>query len=220
MFQLPLPRGRRHISNWHNACASLRNPMTLKWSDCCVDIALILANQWNTYDLPYSLVDIRKEVKHEKNDWKNFTNQADDVCGVSVLSWIVLSWTIDQRIGQNKKENNVQWSLKTTKKGRRRQRWKRYIQKRARWKLWKSAKFARGHEIRLSEMIAVFLFIYLFILFLADLLTHICFCFLYVQVHCQHYSNKKKRRNTVPEINSNLNRMQLPLRVEKPRKHV
>ena len=68
--------------------------------------------------------------------------------------------------------------------------------------------------------IFIYLFIYLSILFLADLLTDICFCYLYVQIHRQHYSNKKKRRNIVPEINSNLNRMQLALSVEKPRKYV
>ena len=136
-------RQKSCISNCHNTCTSLRNPKTLKWSDYCADIALTVPNHWNTYDLPYCLVDIRKEVKYEKNDGKNFTNQADDISGVSVLHWIVLSWTIDKRIGQKKQENNVQWSLKTTKKGKKKtERKERRLRK-----FWKSAKFALGHEI-------------------------------------------------------------------------
>lgn len=65
--------------------------INLKWSDYCAGIALIVTNQRNTFDLPYCLVDLLKEVKYEKNDGKNFTNQAEDVSGVSVLHWIVLS---------------------------------------------------------------------------------------------------------------------------------
>ena len=92
-------------------------------------MALFLPNQCNTYDLPFCLVDILQEVKYEKNDGKNFTNQTDDISGVSVLYWIVLSWAIDKRIGQQKQENNVQWSLKTTKKGRRQKDKKTYKEK-------------------------------------------------------------------------------------------
>ena len=41
-------RQKSRISNWHNNCASLVNPKTLKWSDYRAYIALIVASQWNT----------------------------------------------------------------------------------------------------------------------------------------------------------------------------
>ena len=92
----------------HNTYVPLHDHEILKWSVYCADVALTLVNQGNSADLPYCLVDLPEEIKYEKNDGENFTNQADNIGGVSVLCDIILSWAINQRIGQYKQENNVQ----------------------------------------------------------------------------------------------------------------
>ena len=67
---------------------------------------------------PFCLVDLLNKVKHEKTNWKNFTNHAQAIGYATVLFRVFLNWAKNKRIGQCSQENNVQRCLKAAKKWR------------------------------------------------------------------------------------------------------
>ena len=52
------------------------------------------------YNSPFRLVDFLEEVKHEKDDGDNFTEQTQTICFTTVLCWIIKCGAVDKCVGQ------------------------------------------------------------------------------------------------------------------------
>lgn len=63
------------------------------------------------YDSPLCLVDLLQNVNHQQKNRENFTKQAQAIGFTTVLRWIVLSWTMNKRKGQNSQEEDIECCL-------------------------------------------------------------------------------------------------------------